>query len=64
MNTIRVRNVSRRPQDIQGGRVLAHREEADAPDCPHTRGLLDEGVLIRLDQPALRPARTTRGDES
>lgn len=62
--TITVRNVSRRPQDIEGGQVLAHNEEGEAPDSPHTRALLDERALIRVDQPAPaleRPSTRPRG---
>jgi len=61
MTSIKVRNVSRRPQDIEGGRVLAHSEQADAPDSPHTRALIASGALIRLPG---NPARPTRGGES
>lgn len=55
MRTIPVKNVARRPVDLEGGRVLAHGEEGQAPEGDHTRALLDSGLLVEM------PA-TRRGD--
>lgn len=51
MSTIPVKNVARRPVDLEGGRVLAHAEQGDAPDSPMTAAQLAAGLLVRTDQP-------------
>lgn len=43
--TITVRNLSRRPVALEGGRVLAHGERGLAPDSAHTRALIEAGQL-------------------
>lgn len=57
MSTVHVQNVARRPVDVEGGRVLAHGERAQAPDTPHTRALIAAGHLAVVQA----AARTTRG---
>lgn len=47
--TIPVKNVARRPVDIEGGRLLAHGEQAEAPDCEHTRAQVDAGLLALVN---------------
>jgi hypothetical protein len=55
--SIHVKNVARRPVDLEGGRVLAHGERGDAPDTPHTRAQIDGGLLVEVPKPAHRAAR-------
>lgn len=51
--TIPVKNVARRPVDLEGGRVLAHGERCDdAPDTPRLRAQIDAGLLVPCE-PAL-----------
>lgn len=51
-----VKNVARRPVDLEGGRVLAHGETGTAPDTEHTRALIAAGHLVELPKPV-----STRG---
>lgn len=54
--TIPVKNVARRPVDLEGGRVLAHGETADAVDNDRTREQIASRLLVELPN--------TRGDAS
>lgn len=47
--TIPVKNVARRPVDLEGGRILAHGEYADAPDSEHTRTHVEAGLLALVN---------------
>lgn len=63
--TIPVKNVARRPLDIEGGRVLAHGEFADVPDGEHLRAQIATGLLAHTDgaaDPADAGATTNTGD--
>ncbi len=44
--TITVKNVARRAVDLEDGRILAHGEQAEAPDSEHTRTQIEAGLLI------------------
>lgn len=47
---IPVKNVARRPVDLESGRVLAHGERCDdAPDTDHTRALIGAGLLVATE---------------
>lgn len=54
---IDVKNVSRGPQPIDGGGVLAHEETGRADDTPHTQAQLDAGLL--LEMPKVKRSNTT-----
>jgi hypothetical protein len=46
--TLSVKNVARRPVGLEGGRVLAHGEHAEAPDCELTRLQIADNLLLSV----------------
>ena len=74
-DTLTVRNVARRAESTSTGVMLAHGEEATAPDDEHTRAMLEAGHFIEIpaDTPppkvdeepdGKRAAKPTRGAAS
>lgn len=49
---MQVANTASYPVDLSDGRVLAPGERAETPANAHTKGLLDAGLLLDVDEPA------------
>ncbi len=50
--TITVKNVARRPVDLEGGRVLGHGESATVADDERLQAQIAAGLLVQADGPA------------
>lgn len=62
---IAVKNVarSRAAQTVEGCGILAHEETGQAEDTPHTRALIDAGLLLEMPDQPKRTARSSSREE-